>query len=665
MPKSSQAARNSCLSVARRSASRRRQAGSTLKKLNLAKVRSAGMALTIALLICLAAAPGATATPLRETWVTVAPRQGSGEAHDAVILDFVPPSTTVTEFAGAGFSPGLMSAGVGTVTPEQTYLDIGAGNRIFNSLYDHGLPPLRLGRCSDWFQEAVERAESAPDEIEPGLMTSPLQGAGGTMLGIGAASCALGLEPGHIVRGQGPSHGTVLVVSTSLAGARQFRRHDPEDLVIAISTPTDKSDEPIPMGVAGKGYEGDLTSDTTRTNGYVLSTDIAPTILEFFGLSVPDEMTGQGIRTEGSVDPGAIETRGARMAVVSSRRGPVIGYTLLAWVLATLLVVLLTRGALAPLGVRLLGLSVVYLPVFLLVGAALEPSQYPEMLVVMIGAPLLAALTLAALRDYRALAVASAVTVGAYALDAILGSPLSALSLLGPNPALGVRFYGIGNELEALLSVVIVGGIGAGLAGFAPRLSPGRCAAVFLLIGLVCAGIFASGKFGADVGAAIDFPMGVAVAALVITGGRRRWVFLVILGPLIVVALLALADLVTGANSPFTRSVLDAGGLHSLGDTAQRRLEQTARSFVRPILLVALPAVAIIVLVATWRRATLASWVRDVPAMRAALIGAVVATIVATLANDSGALLLEIGAAYLLVFLGWAWAEAGRKPLRA
>ena len=65
------------------------------------------------------------------------------------------------------------------------------------------------------------------------------------------------------------------------------------------------------------------------------------------------------------------------------------------------------------------------------------------------------------------------------------------------------------------------------------------------------------------------------------------------------------------------------------------------------------------------RRATLASWVRDVPAMRAALIGAVVATIVATLANDSGALLLEIGAAYLLVFLGWAWAEAGRKPLRA
>ena len=117
-------------------------------------------------------------------------------------------------------------------------------------------------------------------------------------------------------------------------------------------------------------------------------------------------MTGQGIRTEGSVDPAAIETRGARMAVVSHRRGPVIGYRLLAWVLATLLLVLLSRGALAPVAVRLLGLSVVYLPLLLLGGAALEPAQYPEMLVVMIAAPLLAALTLAALRDYRALAVA-------------------------------------------------------------------------------------------------------------------------------------------------------------------------------------------------------------------------------------------------------------------
>lgn len=600
--------------------------------------------MTIALSACLVLAPGAGAAP----------------SEVRAYLLFVPSSTTVREMADAGFSPGLMSAGLGTVSPEQTYLDIGAGNRVFNSLYDHELPPMPRRGCGGWVEEAEERARSAPDEIEPGLLRQVVRGSGFGVFTKGAASCPLlGMEAGTGIS-DGDPLGILQVEEARLGQAAQTAAFlGRRGLVIAIATPTGKSDEPIPIGIAGAGFHGDLTSDTTRTNGYVSSTDVAPTIIEFFGAEVPGQMIGQVIRSEGSVDPAAIEARGARMAVVSSWRGPVIGWCLLAWVLALALVVLVARP-LAPAAVRLTGLAVVYLPVMLLVGAAIEPAQWPETLLVMVGAPLLAAITLTVLRDYRALAVAAAITVGAYALDAILGSPLSALSLLGPNPGLGVRFYGIGNELEALLSVLVVGGIGAALAGFAPRLSPGRCAVVFLVGGLVCAGIFASGEFGADVGAAIDFPMGVAVAALVVTGGRRRWILLVILVPLVVLVLLGLADLLTGANSHFTRSVLDAGGLHSLGDTAQRRLEQTARSFVRPILLVALPIVAIGALVAVLRRATLASWVREVPAMRAALIGAVVATLVATLANDSGALLLEIGAAYLLVFLGWAWAEGGR-----
>jgi hypothetical protein len=47
--------------------------------------------------------------------------------------------------------------------------------------------------------------------------------------------------------------------------------------------------------------------------------------------------------------------------------------------------------------------------------------------------------------------------------------------------------------------------------------------------------------------------------------------------------------------------------------------------------------------------------------VRAGLLGALVATAVGTLANDSGALVLEIGTAYLLVFVGFAWAENGSK----
>src|SRR3954454_14228555 len=109
MSKSSQAARNSCLSAARRSASRRRQAGSILKKENLANVRSA-IAVTIAAVVLLAAA---------------APAGGR------VSLVVLPQGTSVGEVAAAGMSPGLMSAGLGQVPAEQTYLDIGQGNRVF------------------------------------------------------------------------------------------------------------------------------------------------------------------------------------------------------------------------------------------------------------------------------------------------------------------------------------------------------------------------------------------------------------------------------------------------------------------------------------------------------------------------------------------------------
>jgi hypothetical protein len=353
---------------------------------------------------------------------------------------------------------------------------------------------------------------------------------------------------------------------------------------------------------------------------------------------------------------------GERMAVISERRGPVIGLSLLVWLVLLGAALALPSRGLFRSGVRIVGLSVIYLPLLLLLGAALEPGQGTEQALVLFGAPALAALTLATVGGYRALALASALTVLAYAVDVIVGSPLTALSLLGPNPGLGVRFYGIGNELEALLAVLIVAGTGAGLAGFAPRLSPRGCAIAFLAIGLCAALVFAAGRFGADVGAAIVFPVGAAVAAAVIAARRRRSALLIVALPFVVVALLALIDLVSGANAHLTRSVLDAGGLGDLGDVAQRRLQLSAHSFARPIVFVFLPLIVALAALAVARRERLRAWLEGRPAMRAGLLGAVVATIVGTLANDSGALLLEIGAAYLLVFAGFVWAEAGELP---
>ena len=91
---------------------------------------------------------------------------------------------------------------------------------------------------------------------------------------------------------------------------------------------------PVPdlsIGIAGEGFDGLLTSDSTRTDGLVTSTDVAPTILDRLGVPVPPEMNGQPIRSTGERDVGAVIDLEQRLEVTGGRRGPVIGETLLVW----------------------------------------------------------------------------------------------------------------------------------------------------------------------------------------------------------------------------------------------------------------------------------------------------------------------------------------------
>src|SRR5262249_44527817 len=136
-----------------------------------------------------------------------------------------------------------------------------------------------------------------------------------------------------------------------------------------------------------------------------------------------------------------------------------------------------------------------------------------------VGSALLAALTARLAWGWRAPAIACAITVTAYAVDVIAGSGLTKLSLLGPNPIFGARFYGIGNELEALFAVMVPVGVAAGLSaygGWGRGVSRSRAVGAFLVAGAIGAIVFGAGAFGADVGAAIVLPVGAVVAALMV-----------------------------------------------------------------------------------------------------------------------------------------------------
>jgi hypothetical protein len=601
-----------------------------------------------------------------------APAAGAKQAVEStrITLAFVPAGTEPSELAGVdGVAVGLMSAGLGAnVPPDQTYLDIGQGNRVFDALYDEPLPRLFTvdGRVPPVLWRAVlERADSAPADIVPGLLATTVARGRYDVSASRRASPAeiAALDRNGRVSDRTPCPPTSCVglgatsVDPEALGGRALRPSG-DDLLIAIERPPPEDEgEQLAIGIAGRGFAGELTSDSTRRDGLVLSTDLAPTILARLGLDVPDSVSGSAIRAEGTPDPEELVSLERRMAEVGPRRGPVIGLSLLAWAAVVLAAVAAFGAPGARAVLPVVALAGMYVPAALLAAAALDPSETAEQLVVGLGCPALAVLTLALTRGFAAVAVACAVTLLAYAVDVIAGSPLTALSLIGPNPALGVRFYGIGNELEATVAALVPIGVGAGLAAAGSRVSRRAAALAFGLAALGGVLVFAPGRFGADVGAAIVLPVGAAVAAWWVLGGGRRGLLLAIAAPVLAVATLFAIDLALGGDAHLSRSVLDAGGLDDLGDVVERRLRLSAESFGRnvakPSMLV---CVALIVTGVVLRR-RIAAWFEGARPALAGLVGAIAATVVGTLANDSGALLLMIGTGFSSLFVAFVYAR--------
>lgn len=601
-------------------------------------------------------------------------------AQPRVVLALLPQGVSPGDLTRlvAGISPGGLSAGLGTVRSTQTYLDISQGNRIFSSLYPDKIPPsLRVGERVPGWRALVKRSDGAPANLVPGLLGGSLAAAGIPIHvdpSLRTPALIAAERDGHVGRGQPgecitascpPGFDVVLADLVDLPAIA--RRLHGDDLLIAIERPPPPARELLTLGIAGRGFDGNLTSATTRSDGLVTSTDLGPTILKRFGVPVPGQMSGRPIRSEGPVDAAAVSGRAHRLSVIGKRRDPVIFTNALLWLLAGLVAIAVGRGRAARTVLPLLALACAYLPLLLLAGAALEPSCLAERLIVGLGAPLLGAMTLRFVRGYAALAVACALTVGAYAVDVIAGSPLTSLSLIGPNPAVGVRFFGIGNELEATVAVLVPVGVGAAVVAWSRGELDARGrrlgALAFLGAGAVAAVIFGLGRFGADVGAVIVLPVGATVAAAVLSGvaGRRRTLMLVLAAPALALALLAALDLALGGGAHLTSSVLRGGGASSLGDVFDRRVRLSVKSFGHnadsPYLYLSI----LVAMLAVVKRRTVAAFFEHKPAAFAGLCGAAAATIVGTLANDSGALLLMVGTAYVLAATGFFWAQSTRR----
>jgi hypothetical protein len=367
------------------------------------------------------------------------------------------------------------------------------------------------------------------------------------------------------VLGSLPDRPTLLLVVTPTSSAQMNRVGDKVTPFVMV--------EGMPGSLfAASGATRALRSDTTRQAGLVANVDVAPTILDFFGIPIPKEMTGQPIRVDGTTDVAHLhqlhlDQRRIRLPI---QLGELAFVVFLGLIGIAALIWLGIRGSLpgwASRSLRFLALCGAALPIPLMAGGLLPRLTYwvvvPFLVlsVVALAAAALASRWPGAMGPFRFL---GAVGLAFVVLDALFGWRGARVPLIGGTMFDGVRFYGLPNAFIALLlaSALLVA---VGLEPFAG----------FLL--LLAAGLFAGfPNLGANVGAAITLFVAAGVWWVLRTRrrlGLREVAFATGTVAMGLAAVLLANRYLPGAPTHITGFVERTGGLGGTWHAFRRRLD--------------------------------------------------------------------------------------------
>ncbi|MBJ7458331.1 MAG: hypothetical protein JHD02_04005 [Thermoleophilaceae bacterium] len=657
--------------------------------------RTAPPALLVAL-IAVAAFPGiSAAAPAKD-----ASADQLDQSRAATLLFIPGPVRTPQPVLAAdleqlpGFSVGLFSPTLGRYSPTQMMLDISQGARVASSLYKPVTPPppglvstargvnSAPGSYVQW-PLLVERADAVPGNIVPGLFGQALEDAkksatwiayegAPTITGTAATDTAgnvrslmmppPGAQDDELSKAQ---YLNEFVIGTLPAGgrgagiAKRLASEQPDRLIVIVQAPPEPArTRLLTLAVHGLAGDGGVRSATTRRDGLVVATDIAPTIMKRLQVALPSDMQGQPIDGAPRMSAAQLNAMNDRLALVSGRRAPLGRSVILIGGAIIILLLLIGRltgryPEMSRLTQRIVGLALLWLPLMLLATAMLRPSRAAEADIAIAGSMLLALGTDRLVRWPRAPFVPVVFVTVAHGIDfLVFDGMFTGESLLGSNPLYGARFFGVGNELEAVLAVSGVIGVGAVLSDSgAPH--PARW---FAAAGLTLALFLGAGRLGADVGGVIYVGAAFGIAALYVA--RIRFTPLRVAAlfalPFVGLGLIALLDAVTGGESHLTRTVFEAEGVGDLWKVADRRFSASAEGArtdgIWVIVLAALGA-----LIWGWLKrerlfAPLSEDGADPVARRpyrAGIVGALGGTVIGALANDSGPAILIIGTIYI------------------
>ncbi|HTC59771.1 MAG TPA: hypothetical protein VK691_06575 [Solirubrobacteraceae bacterium] len=642
------------------------------------------------------------------------PSRGRGRSEDDAIEAELSSIPTL--------SIGILSATQGAYNADQMLLDMTQGARVSYSAYspahppslsslqldlnaEHGLPA--SARISSW-TAALRRAQDAPQLLKPGLLATSIPG--------GAAYAApyfsklpskgsIEIEiakpvtspatvdwplaanrSGRIAALSFGSSGTLLaridklrvthslVVADLPRGASGYddlrsltaARAPHELLVVVQSAPNLPGHELLWSAFAGLGSGGDtLTSQSTNQRGMIAAIDIGPTILGHLGLQIPADMRGKPVRLDGAFDGASLRALKARLVVIDSRRLPALAWLALTWAFLLMVVRLpigdAKRGRRTAWAMRVGAIALLWAPVAVLLPAALEPSRTVEIALIVASCFALGALTDLLVPWPRAPLLPAVVAVVALTVDALAGTQLLMRSLLGPSPAFGARFYGIGNELKSGLAVLVFTAVAAALY---PCARSRRAAVTMACAGILLAIVEGSARIGAGVGGVILVSAGTAVATVMLLPGtlNRKRVLIVMAAPVLGLIALAAIDLATAHGSGhFTGSVLDARSPGDIRDIVVRRYSAAWDELKNHLMPLATALASIASFIAVRRRDRVLAPVASDPVWLAAFAGGLTSGVIGALTEDSGPVLLVVAVGTLGCVLSYLWG----KPVRA
>jgi cytochrome c551/c552 len=376
--------------------------------------------------------------------------------------------------------------------------------------------------------------------------------------------------------------------------------------------------------IVGAGYNGILTSDSTRIRGLISIADIAPTAVALEeGRSPP---IGSEPERDASAQLRALDTRLTR---VHHDRG---------WVVVTVVLTLIALAAFAPRAAGIGGAAAVTASLLLSwAGATRFALVIPAMAVLTI------ALAVAGSLRRRLVPIVIATFLAAFTIVLAVDPELNSLAVLGARPDGGGRFYGVGNQVETLLLPPVLVAVAIG----------GRR----WLLPLAVLALVAIGwsKAGADGGGVLVFATALGVLGLRLRGLALTPRRLALVGVAVLVVALAFVglDAVLGGSSHVTRAV--GSGPDSLFGSLGHRLHLSWLSATDHWyrILIFLSCLAAIVLMGTMRprRAT-------VDALLAGLA-------VSLLVNDTPVDVIGLGALGCLVLLRWESVDSRPMRLRA